>query len=132
MAVNTRSGAVVYFTRWGLLGTAVYALVAYGGLALLLWLGDDPAPGDLPRTMLYRSLLEVGVFFVMVSAVMFAGAGALVGWVSRHYPDAPRPLLARATTFMALVLGGALSWLSGGVLLPLVIVLAVLCWRWWH
>lgn len=128
-----RRNAILYFTRWGLLSTALYAVIAYGGLALVLLLGgNNPDPNGIPNTMIYRSLLEVGAVLVVVAAVMFAGAGALVGWVARHYPDAPRPLLARATTFMALVLGGALSWLSGGILLPLVGVLAVLCWRWWR
>jgi len=129
--VNRRS-AVAYFTRWGLLSIAIYAVVTFGGVALVLWLSGDPSPGGPSTATLYRSLLEVGAFLMVAAAVMFAGAGALVGWVARQYPVAPRPMLARATTFMALVLGGALSWFSGGILLPLVIVLVVLCWRWWR
>ena len=125
--MTEKRSALTYFVRWGLISTALYALVAYGGVALLLWLGGEPSDA-----VLYRSLLAVGAFFLVVSAVMFAGVGVLVGWVARQYPDVPRPLLARATVLLSLVLGGALGWWGGGVLLPLVVVLAVLCWRWWR
>lgn len=124
----TNRSALSTFTHWGILTALVYlgTILAY---AIYEWVTTGRG-----------NIVIAGVVSVLAMVVLIVVAGMTVAlfmltgwgmdWAARRYAHIPLTILRRNTTILVLA-GGFLLSRTGLTALPVVLVLAVVNWRWW-